>query len=1742
MATSYAQNNSSSASKLILGKLIGVAGVGRKPFTIGSGVAEYNLNKYNKVGAGHVNRETDLAKDMKNFLGGQGQTIYGSEGARELLTVAQEYGRKGAAIQLQTIIVNQVADARNSSHFRIMRPRQMTDAELKGYKQEILKFQYTPPTEAPEFAPPHYLSFETEVYEGQGYRFNNGFRFNAEMLLTEQGLELLSQMAEVAINNFVKLMEQIVTYCLMGVEDRYKGKKLLIDSGAISEEELMQKFRNNGQGVMGASFLAYNKVPGIFQRKNGFEFLMNWVKKVTQTQGVNITHLLVVPDSLIGLSFDRTDYTERGPEATRALYEGEDYTKSIIKRINGVEIVEQPTYEMRDARIRTEQALSNIMEIGQHYVLDMTPYHRLKSVQSARGIDSSAPRRGAAVNDLYYLDYSTDEVTKRRQSFAELMHAALCWDEHGELNDILYRDLENPDSLKHIVQDVGVTMTSQKEFKPDPWLVWSSDGRFKRVNIVGNQDTYHTSVEATKFAVNLAYDMITYQTSSDAQKGYSKLVDIMERNYKVSPDQTGDIEGFWTACAWENVDQAKLDKNEAIWYIPEMKLPRLTATYDRTGKQGNIHAYTKRDSEFGHEVVCVKAPIVTTSEGPKFYATPDPAFDKIVAEGPSAAMTLAGFLKVTGQEIYVDLHSLIAYVNEGDDDINNALIRIFNAYNIGYAAGIPEISAVDYNLIAGILQRVEPKFSSEKFAVGSFLYPKPADITNAEFRELNPIKSFQSKAFSSEEKNHADHRLLSVYLQKGYYDEIKAVNGQYASIRTLESNAKSHPSYLWIDKKIVNDERSTGCVDNNGIISSDPSVDNAPANGTGFAVATHPSFWSTKMAMLGYIYPSFFYRFSDLQKCTVFGQKRGTLSLPGVSTLVAMKSIGDQMASSYAESGWQDVDADGLMKTIIQGVREIDGFIDICYRIFSPKKSSYSHRPMESGLCFMHDKFLHHSQATGDADADAKRCFSNMIFPSSARLMGLISPFIHYPLFVNKEAALSGVATIKGNAKEVLYNRKYVEMTIRFTDVREISQKTPFIISSPNDQNRRVDISAETTFVPSSYSYLSGKARDFEKAKNTEFNFVKDSRIQAVVSQYITPSEKFVVQHFLKSTVKHLMKDSNFLYSDFILNRSDSNPDGVDEGPNVDFKLTGGSKSKVTREFFSKIAELLEETIKMYPGFFNSIDEYFKALFYFIIMVRELFNFCFDDQDNIRSARDFKPSQQNKSDSMQHAAQKVSDLNKLYSQRAQTGAASSSSGRLDSGSRAAYDAHVNELKTKFAEQLYQDNGRGAGKLYVATMFLGVDAKYWINLDAQMKKLYGLKFDGLGVQFSLARPQDKYGFHFVDSVINPDETGTIATRGWTTPGARISKYLELTDFGPGSKSPFNLNTLLMKFASGSHFHRSNAVNIEKMVQEHYGANSFFFDRYNEIEDNWAKKAIALAYLTARPTADLMISLHEHGIPQPMVLVPVDPFMTFRMNSALFVDATDQQAFLGHHLTFHTTGMDSDTREMRHHFSAWIFPFWPRPEKVVQVPNVSFSGVISGCSGRIVKSIAGVRSYGKKSLNAVSDESEVDWDPANPGERRADRFVNYAGGSVTSEDIGNNLNIVGNNHCPGSNLNCGVDLPLGLIPVTHNNTLSHPSALIFNLATGYFDLNRDCDPDYLHPASFYHVRANRDPGRKGGVWNVWTCRGKQYIVDYNNGTGDIQRHYGSGPLSDIEENDGYYLRGMPKMFKAAPVSSH
>lgn len=1742
MPAEYAQNNASAASKLnLLGALIGVAGVGRKSFTIGNGVAEYNLNKYRKVGEGHTNRQKDLAKDMKEFLGGQHQTIYGSEGAKELITVAEEYGRRGSAIQLKSIIVDQVQNARASPHFRILRPKAMTDAELSGYRQEIVRWAYTPPTEAPEFAPPHYLQFQTEIYEGKGYRFNNGFRFNAEAIMTSQGLELLAQMASVAINNFVKLMEQIVTYCLMGVDDRYKGKKLLIDSGCQTEEELIKKYKYNGQ-MMGASFLAYGATVGIFQRENGLEFLMNWVKKVTRSQNVNITHMLVVPDSLIGYSFDRTDYSKRGPEAMDALYGGEEYTKSLIRRFNGVEIIEQPTYEMQDARVKVEQALSNTMEIGQHYVLDMTPYIKLRTVQAARGIDSKAPRASAAVNDLYYLDYSTDKITKRCQPFAELMRAALCWDENGELNARVYDQLVRKETLENLIEQIGLTVTDFKAFKPDPWVV-ESRGKFVRVDMVGNQDTYHTSVESTKLAIDIACDMLTDKLRGPAEENLTSLIEIMKQNYHVMPDDNGNTEGFWVAGAWKNVSQRVLDKNEAVWYVSDFELPDLTETVNNVGVKQAIHAYQRRDAESGQNVVCFKAPIIDTDEGPKLDVTNKvdySAFFQTVGIA-NGAMHLAGYLRVGANE-WVDIQSLL-FATVSDANIQSLIDDYVANYVFSVNASAYGVTAYNALSAAGIIKPLPARATAD---MASFDYPKPSGAYTIYAATPGVSGGYD---FAGKKNNSLRNRLMSVYLQNAYYKAISRKEGQYANMAKLRSNAERHPHYLWMDSRLVmNQSTGRGCVEGENIV-HDPTVVDAPTNLPYFA-SPHHSFWSSKMAYLGYVQPSFFFRFEDLQRCKVFGVERGNIKLPGVSTLSAMRSIARQMAGSANLHGWQKVDAGQMFKTIIDGVASIDNFLDHCYRIFCPTKSGLTQKPIDQGSCFMSHRFLHHTQVTGDADIDAKRCFSNMIIPHASRLMALINPFINFPLFVNKEAVQSQ-ADDEYNT-DVVLRRRHVETTMRFTDLQAVVSATPYMIHSVAKPWVSVGLEFDPVYKdadvrrPAAYGYLSNKATRSEKQKNVEFNIMRDPSIFSVISSYTADEERFVVDHFVKALFKKLIKDPGFSYKSDIMNESESNPKGVPVVSAGDraahLKIAGPKNGKANVAFFTKFAELIRDSINQYPGFFTDIDEYYKALFYLVILVKNLFDYCFDDMNKRGDPKDFKLRANQKKDIAEEAEARAVQLGKMFTESSSS--SSSSSGSIDAQSEQIYQQHLANLHSDFAQQLFIDAGgsssdtrRDARKMSVTTMQLAVDATYWAAVDQNMRRLYGLPFDGIGVQFSIARPQNKYDHGFVDTVWEPSNTGAYASNA-----SRIAKYRDLIAHGPGSSAPFNLKTLFTKFAHGSTYHKGKPNLDIAMMVESFSPNAHFMERMNCIDGDWKKQAIALAYLTARPTAELMIHLHNHCIPQPMVLIPMDPYMNFRTNSVLFVDATDQDAFLGHHLTLHTAGLDADTREGRHHISAWIFPYWPRAEKVVQVPNVAFSGVLGGTSGRIVKSIADVREFGRKTKETHNDSSDVDWDPNHPYERHADRFVNYGGGSVTADSLGVDINIVGNNRCPGSNLNCGVDLPLGLIPITPTNCMSYPSALVFNMVTGYMDLNKDADEDLMHPTSLYHVRANDKTRRTGGIWNVWCSRGKQYSVNYETGNGDVLRNYGSGPLSDLEELDGFYLKGMPKMFRPKPVSAH
>lgn len=1707
--------------------------------TIPINKAEYNINSGARVSRGYPSKNEKNLKKMIEATSGASKTLADSEGERSMLTVAETLGRRGASEAAREIMVMNMTDPRTSPYFRILPPVEDYEAAISGIKQEVMKFGYTPMQEAPEFAPPHFFGFRTELYTSKGYRFNTGYNFNAEVLLTRGGPAMMEKYAEVAMNNVITFMEQFIVHSLISKDDAYKDRKstLLAELNSVRTiDGVMQDYQYKGE-TTGASFLVYGGMVGILHKRNGLEFLANWVKTIAAEQNVNLNYMFFVPGSLLSLAFDQGTYLEKGQVAIDAPKQGEKYVQSFFRTVLGnIELIPQAPYIMENSRVQTEQPLSNFMTMGQFYLLTNDVYGKQAAMQASRGVDSSAPRFGSNLNDLYTLNYSTEQITINHQKFEDVMRAALCWDEHGNLNHLVYENLVNPDIVRQLANRVGIEVPDIKNFKPDPWIV-ESDGQYKVVTMVGNQDRCHTSVKDTKLTIDMAYNRIRHDIEKTGTKEVEALVTLMRNNYNVKPDNNGEIEAFWTAVAWENVEQRKLDHDEAIHYIPHAHLPELTPAANQRGTIMSKKGYTRRDPVTNRSVTLFKVPIIDTDEGPLFYTPRRLRSTGIIGE--NHLWNLAGYLPLEGG--VVDIYSLL-FLNV-DGDVRAGVRALIDAYIRNYdtdarvAVGVNVRGLIEADVLVQLTQ-----------IGGNPIQNHMAGYSFVTFNENTPVyvanEDVSGYPFTSQPNADVRDRLTQAVLlvdrNRKLVETARRYGGE-ASLRNLVKMSEQHPSYEWIDTRLVYDPvTGTGFVNNDDRIAADPTQ----STSTGMSLfddraLNHPTFFGVKMAYLDYRVASYFHTFEELQQCTMAGQKGTSNVLPGFSTFYSMKSISDHMSSVEDHYGWNSVGAKSMIDTIVAGVHVLDKFIDLCMKIFCPISSSQTRGDLNVGPSFLANMFLHHMQTTEDDIENAKLTFGNMIFETSARNFGLIQPFTSYPVHVTAQSMDSHSYNIRGS--ELVVKRAPIELSLRYTDNPELKSKTPFVVHSAIASGTSFEVSAGygidvTIQKQSVYSYFNSKDLSDQKSSpsSSQFqNFMNSGPIKSDIDRHSDLEAKFVVKKEYVEILSALSDSSDFNFARELVNSSKNNKIGTSSsGGSVVFAPAGSSSP----EFFQTFASIVERVRDSYgDSFYTDISSFKQAVKLSVLILKDFFNETFDDPQDINDPSTFlQKFQTDKSLQKRYETMRsvVAEEVGAYVDMAE----SSGQSGLNATDRAELSAYYQSLHQDLKNVLYNTEP-GIMRFYVTNMFLSVNAKYWVDVDDKFKRLYGLSSSGMGIDLSMARPQSKYGRHFLDVTVQTTPSGL----RMNSPGRKLAKYHELINFGPGSKNNFNLNSFLSKMtnkdysSSSTHLHDDDHHSSSRMMlDEKFHPNVHFYDRLKEFEGDWMKKAIALAYLTAAPTADLMINLHSYGIPQPMTLIAFDPMMTFRMNSLLFVEGGSGLGNLFHNLTLHTSNMSSDTRIMTDHISLWLNAHLPYPEKILQIPNASFSAVGSGCSGSLIKSIRNYREYNKH-----GEDVQFDWDPSHP-EHHKDRFVLYGGGSFSANDIGQEINVTGNNRCAGSQINCGVELPLGLIPITPQNTMEYPSALVFDIVSGYAGLNSNSRDQFLSPKSLMDIKENV-PGGDGCSWNVWAYRGKQYRTDLTNGISLILDDPGNGPLASFDRGHGHILRGIPgSVFSSASTT--
>jgi len=1695
---------------------------GYGPLTVSA--APYNLNRNNRLGAGHVNEEVDHGAAMRDFLGASDRWVMDSEQARELLTVA-DFGRRASAVQARALIINQIKDPNTSPHFRVLPPREMTDAELAGVAQSVLTMGYTPPQEAAEFEPPHYVTFESELYQSNGYRFNHGFRFNMEWLKLAGSMELLQQLATRVVNDFIILMEQIVMAALMMVDDRYADKRLLWFSGVRTQEELMHKYKYRGP-FTGASWLVSKSTLGVLQKQNGWEYLFEWVNDVMRARtGAGPTHVFIPPGITRDAAYatERVDYSKRGDMANQALMQGSEWMNTIIQtKIRGIAVVEQPTYEMRDSVVEVDQALNHPIELGQYYFIGNDTYYKHNIVQSARGIDSSAPRYACGFNDLYYLDYSTDDVVKRRQDYSELMFAALCWDIDGNLNREVYQSLEDPDYLRGFTAaNMDMTITDINKIFPDPWIV-KSDGGFKMVRMIGNQDVYHTSVEDTEFAIKTAANVLTAKLGEKTTKHVSKLVAMMHENYQVSPDDKGAFESFMTAVAYANVDHSELEANKTIRNLKRTYLPNLTDVYDPLGNASSRKAYLRDNPDSGHTKVLVNAPILNTDIGPLFDVDLSKAFS--IDEVDTGAyrkvlMHIAGFVQVSDDDAdvieYLDILSLFTARRIDGSNLISSLLNDYSTTTTGN---------VSLRLVDAFSRRVREEIrdtnvliSARNFKASVSIFTGVMSFLNEVFSDANDYSIsihnfvpdneaaswFTEKYYSS--PTTAIERIGSVYLKSIHYRKVARITSEKPDLAILREKQKSHSNQFWITSEIVNFRNAKVGSADGETLNYDPLDLFMRSAGKSYfgdenISSENSEIWQLRMAYFRASVP--LYNRLDLSRCTVATFNDSVGKLPGYANFEAMRSVAEQMKKRSDFCGWDRPWMKTYIQKIIKYVSSVMDFSSICLQVFCPMQSSQTDRELDTGMIFKSSilqKYIHHK---ADKEVSAKSAFSSIILDGVSRTIGMINPFTDYPILLSSE-------TIKVEPGSAAIGKKHhFDCTFHFTDSSEIASATPYIIQSSARIVKQPDAGIS---LYSAYDYSNlNKGADFRYPHG--YHLLLNPEFSSFFPSAPVSNADHMKAYFGKMVIDRLSKSSTFVYSKHFQN-SEEEDEGVDN--------SGNSRFFSDRRYVRKMVEIMQNVYNSQRSSMEkSAEAFWKAVVKTTEEIKLLTNFVKDDESNPRDANDFKISDKQKKKIEKRSKHLLRDYADKMAKPVS---------EVDSDPD--FQNFMSQLHGNFISEVRVLNRMTREHQYPVTdLGLSINGSYWREMDKKMQSTYRLS-PGLGATISLLRPQDKHSNRFLD--ITLEDKGNVRTE------VKMYQYKELVNLGPGDRKVDDIGFMLHKYSDKNIEVVGHGADHDSIVQM-LDVNDHFMRRYRAICKCWKTRGIGLAYLTSVPTADLMVNLHKFGIPAPMTLLCFDPYIIMNMGSLVFVQGGKDLGWLGHHLTLHTTGFNSDTRLSTNHLSMWIQPHIPDASKILHVPNAIFQGIISGGSGRVIKSIANVRGRCRSQSYNECLTDKPDWDPSNPYERQGDRFVCYGGGSLKRQDLSDDINIIGNNHCQAGNIAFGYDLPLGLIPRTPDNTFSYPSALVFCEVTGYHTLNRTVEPRFLKPQNLRDIRQHNPSGR-GGLWNVWCSSGKTWRVDPNNGEGMILVEYGSSPLKDINERDGAILKGAPTSLYQTKSSS-
>lgn len=289
----------------------------------------------------------------------------------------------------------------------------------------------------------------------------------------------------------------------------------------------------------------------------------------------------------------------------------------------------------------------------------------------------------------------------------------------------------------------------------------------------------------------------------------------------------------------------------------------------------------------------------------------------------------------------------------------------------------------------------------------------------------------------------------------------------------------------------------------------------------------------------------------------------------------------------------------------------------------------------------------------------------------------------------------------------------------------------------------------------------------------------------------------------------------------------------------------------------------------------------------------------------------------------------------------------------------------------------------------------------------------------------------------------------------------------------------------------------------------GANKSFQWRWRHTVDNFAGDVVLLAqhllFLGTAVHRDAFVNMIEHGVPPPMGVVTVDPFIRFSMTHAVFAVAGCGNLYYA--FPDLATSYDGMHKITHAYLTIWMKAHVHLPQNVFIAENVAFNGYLGGGDGSLVRSIWSPH-------DETVPAGGYDFDPANPADRRAHRFVLHVGANTRREDLPNPLPLTGTFGGRGAYHGVGRFVDPGQSGTRKQGAL-YDSALMANAICMFYMLNRDTSANDLAGA-FSFVQRNEMVAE---TYNMLCYMADQWTRNQASGAYTERCISGTGPLGRL-----------------------